>query len=395
MAKTIFKHPPRTVLGNHITADFLNTIYKIGGGHKHDGGSNDGSAGKIDPLSHIDPTPSSAQELLAGDTITVNATHLRIKGSGGAVTLSSNPQIATGNDGQVIIIEGTDDTNTVTIVNGNGVQLHGGKFLMFRHDYIALAYSSANNQWEEIYRNAPSSEKSWAFKSPTGSTGSFYAGGFYSFGASNNDFSPAINVGSANASYAAHFFVVLGEVAVDEITIKITGTTINDQGVRTALNTATITIPNASTADTYFETNEKWIGQIAVETTAGTAKNCNYGLAKYWDNSNNDFRITGIEAIWLGGANDAAPDILLRHHKATGWTYNAGSTPTPPIALASMQGDHATEIQVKNNEEGAWKRDNLSTFIEGSGDEGTIIETINSVNKAFELGTVLLRIRQA
>jgi hypothetical protein len=42
MAKTNFAH------GTIVEAAFLNTLYQTGGGHVHDGGSEDGHAGKID-----------------------------------------------------------------------------------------------------------------------------------------------------------------------------------------------------------------------------------------------------------------------------------------------------------------------------------------------------------
>lgn len=49
MAKTTFVDGSST-----LWADFVNSIYNTGGGHKHDGGSDDGSAGKIDPETEIE-----------------------------------------------------------------------------------------------------------------------------------------------------------------------------------------------------------------------------------------------------------------------------------------------------------------------------------------------------
>ena len=66
---------------------------------------------------------------------------------------------------------------------------------------------------------------------------------------------------------------------------------------------------------------------------------------------------------------------------------------TRPTAVTNMATDHNTEIKLINGEQGAWKRDNLSTNVEGSGSEGTIIEVVTTANKAFELGNILLRIR--
>ena len=69
-----------------------------------------------------------------------------------------------------------------------------------------------------------------------GTAGSTYTGGFYIFGASANDFAPAVNLGTANGSYAAHAFVVAAAGAVDtEVTVS--GTSITDAGVRTTTGT--------------------------------------------------------------------------------------------------------------------------------------------------------------
>lgn len=49
-----------------------------------------------------------------------------ITGDSGPVTISANPRIQAGNDvGQVLVLIGSSDTNTVTIADGNGVSLNG------------------------------------------------------------------------------------------------------------------------------------------------------------------------------------------------------------------------------------------------------------------------------
>ena len=246
------------------------------------------------------------------------------------------------------------------------------------------------NLWESL-RNTRS-EKSWTFTSPAGSSGVFYFGEYYDFASSDNDFSPSITWGTASVSYAAHFLVVLGATTVDELTITVTGTSITDLGVRTTSDTENIVIPNGTAANAYYETSKKWLGQVTVEATAGTAKTCNYGWSKYWDNSNTDFTVKAIESVWLAGANDTGINIELIHHKDTGWTFNAAAEPTPPTALASLVGDHSTDDQTVNGEYGAWKRTNLDTDIAGSQSEGVILKVTTTANKSFELGSFLMTI---
>lgn len=238
------------------------------------------------------------------------------------------------------------------------------------------------------------SEKSWAFDSPAGSSGVFYFDGYYDFASSNNDFNPAITHGTANSPYGAHFIAICAAgTGGGDTNINITGTSITDGGVRVVGDSQNITLRDDGIAGQFNETSKKWLGQIIIQKISGADLQCNYGFAKYWDNNNNDFKVLGVDVSWLAGANDASADIKLLHHKATGWTYNAGSTPTPPTPIASMETDYSTESDIKNGENGVWKRDNLDVSIKGDDSEGTIFEIDTSANKAFELGNFIMRIR--
>lgn len=238
------------------------------------------------------------------------------------------------------------------------------------------------------------SEKSWPFMSRDASSGTNYIGGFYKFGATDNDFNPVINFGTANVSYAAHFFLVQAAGAsggVDTI-IRVSGTTIDDNGTRVTGVNVDITVDDAGAAGTYYETTEKWLGQVTIVVLSGPDLLMNYGFCKYWDNNNTDFRVAGIEATWLGAKNDANPDIHLHHHRPTGWTYNAGAEPTTPTEIASMNGDHVAEIEIAIDQEGAWKRSNLSTNIMGSSNEGTIFELTTTTIRTYAIGSFMIRI---
>ena len=174
--------------------------------------------------------------------------------------------------------------------------------------------------------------------------------------------------------------------------IRITGTTIDDLGTRTTGVNVDIAVDDAGAAGTYYETTEKWLGQVSIVVLSGPDLLCNYGFTKYWDNNNTDFKVVGVDATWLGAKNDANPDIHLHHHRPTGWTYNVGSTPTPPTEIATMNGDHVTEIQIATDQEGAWKRTNLSIDVMGSASEGTIIELTTTTNRTYAIGNFLIRI---
>lgn len=240
---------------------------------------------------------------------------------------------------------------------------------------------------------ANASEKAWTFISPAGSSGTFYYGGYYDFATTTADFQPTKTWGTANSSYAAHFFIVTeGGGGGGDTVIRVTGTSITDAGTRATSDTEDLTIASAEAANTYHETSKKWIGQVSVAHQSGSQQLCGYGWVKYWDNSNSDFTVTGLEATWLGGANDSGFNIELYHHKATGWTYNVGAAPTPPTTIASLQGSHVTEYEMVNGENGAWKRTGLAAAVTGSGSEGTIIAITTTANKAVELGSFMMTI---
>jgi hypothetical protein len=182
--------------------------------------------------------------------------------------------------------------------------------------------------------------------------------------------------------------VILGATSTDMV-VRVTGTSITDRGARTTSDFEDVDTSGGA-ANAYYETDKKFIGQVSYTLQSGTGVSINAGFSKYWDHGNEEFTVKGLEATWLGGANDSAPNIELLHHKFTGWTYGAGGEATPPTAIASMNTDHNTEIQVVNGENGAWKRSNLDQIIIGQGNEGVLWRVTTSANNCFRLGNLEL-----
>lgn len=223
--------------------------------------------------------------------------------------------------------------------------------------------------------------------------------GSYEFSATDANLTQASTTqtfGTANVSYAAHAFAVTGgagTVDTGVIGLRVNGTSINDQGTRTTSDTETIIadITTASLND-YQETAKKWLGQVTYElfTVSGSpttfSLDFNYGRAKYDDWFNTDFTITDVQATGFAGANDAAFDIKLMHHQASGWTYSAAAfTPiTAANTVASLATDHSTDDQLLSGEHVSWKRDNLSEVIDGTGSEGFLLFVSSSANNAVE-----------
>lgn len=73
-----------------------------------------------------------------------------IKGSGGPVSISANPQISAGvNPGAELCLFGCDDIDTVSIADGNGVHLNGNCTLA-DSDVLCLTWDGTT--WRELYR---------------------------------------------------------------------------------------------------------------------------------------------------------------------------------------------------------------------------------------------------
>lgn len=261
---------------------------------------------------------------------------------------------------------------------------------------VTVNESSAQKNFVNSKLHSSESTKNWSFDTQV--AGIDYLGGFYDFAASDNDFSPSVNFGDVNRSSAAHFFIVTGAITVDEVQVTVTGTSITDFGVRTPSNSAVITIPSGTPVNTYFETEEKWNGQITIETTAGTPILANYGLAKYYEANRQNFTILSIDCVWIGEDTGTDSDIALLHHTVTGWTYNAGAPPTPPPAVVRRSVDNGSENGHIGGEQGSWERRDVNTFITGEEEfHGAIIEVTSQnggvANKSFHSLHVEIRIR--
>lgn len=101
--------------------------------------------------------PSSIDSVTAVGGITsamLTKKVIRIFGALGAVDITANPQIADGDDGQIIEIWGESDTKTVKLDDGDGLQLSGGtSFTLGLGDVIVLRYFSSVDLWREISRS--------------------------------------------------------------------------------------------------------------------------------------------------------------------------------------------------------------------------------------------------
>jgi hypothetical protein len=113
-----------------------------------------------DHFHRLKKSVSEEQSITAGIGISITNDIMRVKGSGGAVTITATPSlVGVFEDGQEITLQGTDDTNTLTIqdesiLSGSKLELSSGaNFTMGKGDIIVLVYNSVEDKFYEISRS--------------------------------------------------------------------------------------------------------------------------------------------------------------------------------------------------------------------------------------------------
>jgi len=239
--------------------------------------------------------------------------------------------------------------------------------------------------------------KGYNFTSNGVGAGTFWKGGFYDWSATDanlNEGSTTVTYGTADDGYSAHGSVVCGgagSVNTGVVGLRVTGTSITDAGVLTPGDADTIISDITAVATDEFYEAKKFVGTTTYEliTMSGSpttySLDFNYGYSKYEDLGNRDFYLTGLECIWQGGAADATTfDIILLHHKTTGWTYAASGFVAGDGSIAQRSVDQAGFLRVENGVDGAWKRTNINQFINGNGSEGIMFKIITGANGTIQ-----------
>jgi hypothetical protein len=232
--------------------------------------------------------------------------------------------------------------------------------------------------------------KSYSFTSQGIGSGTYQKAGFYDF----NDTSITLNQGNLTDVYGvagrgrdAHAGIVpsgAGTVDTGQVGLRVSGIRDYENGTPQASGRLGIITEDITTltADEYFETSEKFSGEITFElyvvsgSPTAYALTFNFGFAKYDDMQDRDYTITGFECVWQGNSNDSTLDIALLKHTNTGWTYAASGFAAGNGDICRKSVDMALAGNTNNGMDGAYKRLDLDVFLSGGGGEGHIIEII-------------------
>ncbi len=100
-------------------------------------------------------TPSSDQARLDDSVITIDNTIVRVVGDGGAVLLDTDPAVEDGvSDGQMVILQGTSDVNTVAVADAVNTALAGAATATLgQGDIVQLIWDAGDSVWYEVSRS--------------------------------------------------------------------------------------------------------------------------------------------------------------------------------------------------------------------------------------------------
>ena len=102
-------------------------------------------------------TPSDETQIAAGTGLTathIQRSYLKVRGNSGAVDITANPQIAAGTAGQMLTLQGTDNTNTLKLDDGTGLVLAGGISFTLKSGHI-IQFIYDGTAWREMFRTVP------------------------------------------------------------------------------------------------------------------------------------------------------------------------------------------------------------------------------------------------
>lgn len=245
----------------------------------------------------------------------------------------------------------------------------------------------------------PGSQANTVFKSYSlgdiGAAGTHFFAGFYEAPAAHKVMtiggSVTQTLGSANQAKGAHAFCVASGAGGTDLVLTVSGISITDAGVRNAADSEVIVADtDAAVTDQYFETAKKWLGQVTFTLTgAAGAFTFNYGFCKYEDFGNRNFTVRDFEVTGHGGASETGLVLGLLLHSPANWTYSAGAfDPSVGKFIVSSSTDYSTDNDLTANEDFAYKRSELNTFVQGDNGQGVITCIVTAVNNSIDYASI-------
>jgi hypothetical protein len=336
-------------------------------------------------------------------------------GNGGALQLNAGISPTSGNGGKVEI---TGGSGGATDGNGGNVEIVPGVAYGIGTDGLLKLVDPTSGKAAVLdMSDLTASDKTFTFpdKSGTfaltsdihpdfdtlplvdsGASGSYYVGGFYNLVAAKTTLTIGGTVtrtmGTALDAKAARAICVVSGASAGATVLTVTGISIDDNGTRNDTDTEVLIADcSAISANDFFQSSKKWLGQITYTLSGGTggdALSFNYGFIRSKSNCNTNFTLKSLVFFALGGATDTGINLELIHHKLTGWTYNASAFTYPTAnRIIMFSTDYGTNTRIASGTYINWRRSNLSTAIAGAtGGEGYVVRLTTTANNSIRWG---------
>jgi hypothetical protein len=232
----------------------------------------------------------------------------------------------------------------------------------------------------------------------TGLAGQNYVGGFYNLVAAKVTLTIGGTVtqthGTALNATGVRVIAVVSGASAGATILTVTGISIDDNGIiNNADSEVLIADCSVVSANQFFQTTKKWLGQVTYTLSGGSAGNAlsfNYGSIRTKSNCNTNFIITSLVFFAFGGATDTGINLELIHHKTTGWTYSAAAFTYPTAnRIIMLSTDYGVNTRIASGLYINWRRSNLSTLISGqTGGEGYVVRITTTANNSIRWGYV-------
>jgi hypothetical protein len=199
-------------------------------------------------------------------------------------------------------------------------------------------------------------------------------------------------LGTALKAKSARALCVVAGPTVASHVLTVTGISIDDNGTRNdADSEVLIADSHAVSANDFFQTSRKWLGQITYTLSGGAgadALSFNYGFVRAKSNNNSNFTLKSLVFFAFGGATDTGINLELLHHKLTGWAYSAAAFTYPTASrVIMMSTDLGANTRIASGVYINWRRTNLSTAIAGAtGGEGYVMRLTTTANNSIRWG---------
>jgi hypothetical protein len=172
-------------------------------------------------------------------------------------------------------------------------------------------------------------------------------------------------------------------------TLYVIGATADTVGNVTDPDTSIIVFASTDSLSHYQQTDKRFLGDIEIKriSAADSARSTNIITVSPWTNFDTDFTVKKFLAEGGSNGTSTVNEIILLHHKLSGWTFNAAGLTMPgdfPAALFDFNADYGSYVRFVLNQQWGYEMRGIDTDINADSGEGIVLFINTSSNEAME-----------